>query len=139
MYDSGVAIHWPASGRIILRSRRRKSCIAGLRRTPLDEVVVTATLGSAPAIDLPASVTVLDQETLRDAGRSNFEDVLGLIANLNWAGDTSLPRYFQLRTPTLLPTTPVMPAANMALRATSNGAQPTQSRWGGLATPADAF
>jgi iron complex outermembrane recepter protein len=63
----------------------------------LDPIVVTATLRSAPAIDVPASVTVLDQQTLRDAGRTNFEDVLGLIPNLNWAGDTSLPRYFQLR------------------------------------------
>ena len=63
----------------------------------LDEILVTATLRSAPAIDIPASVTVLDGQTLRDAGRANFEDVLGLIPNLNWAGDTSLPRYFQLR------------------------------------------
>ncbi len=63
----------------------------------LDEIVVTATLRSAPAIEIPASVTVLDRVTLRDAGRSNFEEVLGLIPNLNWAGDTSLPRYFQLR------------------------------------------
>jgi outer membrane receptor protein involved in Fe transport len=63
----------------------------------LDEIIVTATLRSAPAIDVPASVTVLDHETLRDAGRVNFEDVLALIPNLNWAGDTSLPRYFQLR------------------------------------------
>jgi outer membrane receptor protein involved in Fe transport len=63
----------------------------------LAEIVVTATLRSAAAIDIPASVTVLDGQTLRDAGRFNFEDVLGLIPNLNWAGDTSLPRYFQLR------------------------------------------
>jgi iron complex outermembrane recepter protein len=63
----------------------------------LDAIIVTATLRSAPAIEVPASVTVLDQQTLRDAGRTNFEDVLGLIPNLNWAGDTSLPRYFQLR------------------------------------------
>jgi outer membrane receptor protein involved in Fe transport len=63
----------------------------------LHEIVVTATLRSAPAIDVPASVTVLPEQTLHDAGRANFEDVLGLIPNLNWAGDTSLPRYFQLR------------------------------------------
>jgi outer membrane receptor protein involved in Fe transport len=63
----------------------------------LDEIVVTATLRSAPIIDVPASVTVLDERTLRDAGRANFEDVLALVPNLNWAGDTSLPRYFQLR------------------------------------------
>jgi outer membrane receptor protein involved in Fe transport len=63
----------------------------------LQEIIVTATLRSAPAVDVPASVTVLDAATLRDAGRTNFADVLGLIPNLNWAGDTSLPRYFQLR------------------------------------------
>jgi outer membrane receptor protein involved in Fe transport len=63
----------------------------------LDPIIVTATLRSAPAVDVPQSVTVLDRQTLRDAGRANFEDVLGLIPNLNWAGDTSLPRYFQLR------------------------------------------
>ena len=63
----------------------------------LNEIVVTATLRSAPAIDVPASVTVLPEQTLRDAGGANFADVLGMIPNLNWAGDTSLPRYFQLR------------------------------------------
>jgi outer membrane receptor protein involved in Fe transport len=63
----------------------------------LDPIIVTATLRSAPAVDVPQSVTVLDRQTLRDAGRANFEDVLGLVPNLNWAGDTSLPRYFQLR------------------------------------------
>jgi iron complex outermembrane recepter protein len=63
----------------------------------LDEIIVTATLRTAPAIEVPASVTVLDGKTLRDAGGANLEDVLGLIPNLNWAGDTSLPRYFQLR------------------------------------------
>jgi len=65
--------------------------------TTLQEITVTATLRSAPAIDVPASVTVLDSQTLRDAGRTNFEDVLALVPNLNWSGDTSLPRYFQLR------------------------------------------
>jgi iron complex outermembrane recepter protein len=34
---------------------------------------------------------------LRDAGQEHFEDVLPLVPNLNWAGDTSRPRYFQIR------------------------------------------
>jgi outer membrane receptor protein involved in Fe transport len=65
--------------------------------TALDEITVTATLRSAPAIEVPASVTVLDQTVLRDAGQQSLQDVLALIPNLNWAGDTSRPRYFQLR------------------------------------------
>ena len=63
----------------------------------LDAIFVTATLRAAPALEVPASVTVLDDRVLRDAGRQSLEDVLGLIPNLNWAGDTSRPRYFQLR------------------------------------------
>jgi iron complex outermembrane recepter protein len=64
---------------------------------PLEEVVVTATLRSAPALVVPASVSVLDAATLKDGGQEHFEDVLALVPNLNWAGDTSRPRYFQLR------------------------------------------
>lgn len=63
----------------------------------LSEVVVTAALRQTPAVEVPASVTVLDRTVLRDAGQQSFQDVLGLIPNLNWAGDTSRPRYFQLR------------------------------------------
>ncbi|HLZ97058.1 MAG TPA: TonB-dependent receptor plug domain-containing protein [Steroidobacteraceae bacterium] len=70
---------------------------AGGADASLEEIVVTATLRTAPAIEVPASVTVLSREVLQDAGQQSLEDVLGLIPNLNWAGDTSRPRYFQLR------------------------------------------
>jgi iron complex outermembrane recepter protein len=63
----------------------------------LQEIVVTATLRSTPVADLPQSVTVLDGETLRMAGVQHFEDVLGLVPDLNWAAGTSRPRFFQLR------------------------------------------
>ena len=39
----------------------------------------------------------MSDATLRDAGQQHFEDVLPLVPNLNWAGDTSRPRYFQIR------------------------------------------
>ena len=63
----------------------------------LDEVVITATLQPTPAQDVPASVAVLDARTLQEAGQQHLEDVLALVPNLNWAGDTSRPRYFQIR------------------------------------------
>src|ERR1700736_450 len=63
----------------------------------LEEIVVTAALRSTSVADLPQSVTVLDRDTLRGAGVQHFEDVLGLIPNLNWAAGTSRPRFFQLR------------------------------------------
>jgi len=64
---------------------------------PLDEIVVTATLRSVALEELPGSASVLTGTTLRDAGQEHFEDVLPLVPNLNWAGDTSRPRYFQIR------------------------------------------
>jgi iron complex outermembrane receptor protein len=63
----------------------------------LQQVVVTASLEPQDLQDVPASVAVLDAATLRAAGEQHFEDVIGLVPNLNWAGDTSRPRYFQIR------------------------------------------
>ena len=63
----------------------------------LEEIVVTATLRRVTVAQFPQSVTVLDGDTLRKAGVQHFEDVLGLIPDLNWAAGTSRPRFFQLR------------------------------------------
>ena len=63
----------------------------------LDEIIVTATLRSVSLEELPGSASVLNDRALHDAGQQHFEDVLPLVPNLNWAGDTSRPRYFQIR------------------------------------------
>ena len=65
---------------------------------PLEEVVVSASLLRDQALrQVPASVTVLNQQTLSGGGQQHFEDVLAQVPNLNWAGGTSRPRYFQIR------------------------------------------
>ncbi|HEY7641437.1 MAG TPA: TonB-dependent receptor [Steroidobacteraceae bacterium] len=63
----------------------------------LEEVVVTATLREQTLLETPVSITVLNDRTLQDAGRQHFEDVLAAVPNLNWAGGTSRPRFFQIR------------------------------------------
>jgi iron complex outermembrane receptor protein len=64
----------------------------------LQEVVVSATLlRDQPIRDVPASITVLDSATLQAVGQQHFEDVIGMVPNLNWSGDTNRPRYFQIR------------------------------------------
>src|SRR5687768_16811943 len=63
----------------------------------LQEVIVQASLREEAATELPASVTVLGNETLAVAGVQHFQDVVGLVPNLNWSAGTSRPRYFQLR------------------------------------------
>lgn len=63
----------------------------------LEEVIVTATLREQSLVTTPVSITVLSEQTLRDAGRQHFEDVLAAVPNLHWAGGTSRPRFFQIR------------------------------------------
>ncbi len=63
----------------------------------LEEVVITATLLGQSLERAPMSVTVLDERTLGAPGAEHFGDVLGNVPNLNFAGGTSRPRYFQIR------------------------------------------
>ncbi len=70
---------------------------ADLGDQPLEQIVVTATLQPVALEATPGSITVLTQAAIHDAGQQHFEDVLALVPNLNWAGDTSRPRYFQIR------------------------------------------
>jgi iron complex outermembrane receptor protein len=63
----------------------------------LEEIIVTAGLRATALKDTPASVTVLDARTVRDAGVQHFEELLPLVPNLNFSGGSSRPRYFQIR------------------------------------------
>lgn len=70
---------------------------AGPTASGLEEIVVTASLRGETAADVASSTTVVDAGTLEAAGLQHFEDILGLVPNLNWSGGTSRPRFFQVR------------------------------------------
>ena len=72
-------------------------CAAAPADEVLEEVVVTATFRRQSLLEVPVSITVLDQQRLRDRGQQHFEDVLAGVPNLHWASGTSRPRYFQIR------------------------------------------
>lgn len=80
-----------------LRWTAARADVATASPPALDEVVVTGTWQPTEDINVPASVSVLNAATLQDAGQQHIEDVVALVPNLNWAGDTSRPRYFQIR------------------------------------------
>ena len=64
----------------------------------LDEVVVTAELRDRePAAICRRAPRCSTAHTLEIAGVQHFQDVLGLVPNLNWSAGTSRPRFFQLR------------------------------------------
>jgi iron complex outermembrane recepter protein len=81
----------------IISAARLASAKDASSDSQLDEILVTATLRPVPLAEMPGSVSILTADTLRDAGQQHLEDVLALVPNLNWAGDTARPRYFQIR------------------------------------------
>jgi outer membrane receptor protein involved in Fe transport len=62
-----------------------------------EEIVVTARLRRESLAEVPASVTVLRREVIELASLQHFEELTGLVPNLNWSGEGSRARYFQLR------------------------------------------
>jgi len=63
----------------------------------LSEVTVTADAANRALANLPASATVLESLTLSERGDQHLQDTLDYIPNLNYAGGTNAPRFFQIR------------------------------------------
>ena len=62
-----------------------------------DEIIVHAGLIDEHFQRTASSVTVLRKKGLYENGKDHFHMVIDNIPNLNWAGGTSRPRYFQIR------------------------------------------
>jgi len=62
-----------------------------------NKLIITAQYRETNFLDTSTSVSVLSDDVLKDAGEQHLEEVLNLVANLNWAGGSSRPRYFQIR------------------------------------------
>jgi outer membrane receptor protein involved in Fe transport len=63
----------------------------------LDEITVTADYRGRPVSEVPASITILDAETIAGTAVQHFEELIGSLANLNWSGDGHRARYIQIR------------------------------------------
>ena len=63
----------------------------------IEEIVVTADFRERAASVIPASVTILDGETVRQLAVQHFEELINTVPNLNWSGDGHRARYLQIR------------------------------------------
>ena len=63
----------------------------------IDEIIVTADFRERAAGDMPASVTVLSGDEIRESAQQHFEELVSRVPNLNWSGDGHRARYFQIR------------------------------------------
>ena len=60
-------------------------------------ITITSQFRDSSFLDTSSSVSVLSEELIKAAGEQHLEELLSMIANLNWAGGTSRARYFQIR------------------------------------------
>lgn len=63
----------------------------------MEVMVVTADFRSSSLEKMPSSITVIDSQKIQDESAQHFEDLLNSIANFNWSGGSSRPKYFQIR------------------------------------------
>ncbi len=63
---------------------------------PLEEVVVSEFRRST-SLDADSSITVINRETIEAAALQHFEELIRLVPNMNFSGEGSRARYFQLR------------------------------------------
>lgn len=63
----------------------------------LPPTFVTGDIWDSQLQQTTASVTVIEEDTLKYKGNQHFEDVINTIPNLTWTGGTSRPRYIQIR------------------------------------------
>ncbi|MGI9342862.1 MAG: TonB-dependent receptor [Gammaproteobacteria bacterium] len=69
---------------------------AAEERPLVDELVVSA-FRETGAERLPASITVLDGDLIRDTTLQHFQELIEFVPNLNFSGDGNRARYLQIR------------------------------------------
>jgi len=62
-----------------------------------EEIIVHAGLTDETLQRIASSVTVFTKRDIKENGGKHFQFLTDYIPNLNWAGGTSRPRYFQIR------------------------------------------
>ena len=70
---------------------------SAMSQEPIEEIVVTGEFRDTALDALPASVSVLDGETVDDRAARHLEEVLALVPNVNLAGGSARSRFFQIR------------------------------------------
>ncbi|MEL7024376.1 MAG: TonB-dependent receptor [Pseudomonadota bacterium] len=64
---------------------------------PIDEIVIAGSLTEKKLDEIPASIAVIDRESINRSTATHFEQLGLRVANLNFAGGSNRARYFQIR------------------------------------------
>ena len=60
-------------------------------------IIVKGGLRNTSLLNSAASISIIGESTLKNESSPHFQGLIQTIPNLNWAGGTSRPRYFQIR------------------------------------------
>ncbi len=63
----------------------------------IERITVTSSFNKQPLAQVPTSVAVIGEQKIADQGIQHFEEVINGVANLNFSGGTSRPKYLQIR------------------------------------------
>lgn len=63
----------------------------------IEEIIVTADFRDGKVMEVPASLTIVGQQEIRERTAQHMEDVLNLAPNVNFATGASRGRYIQIR------------------------------------------
>ena len=71
-------------------------CLVAGAQVP-EIVVVASQLRATDLATVPASISLLDADAIKSASVQHFEELIPLVPNLNFSGEGSRARYFQIR------------------------------------------
>jgi len=65
--------------------------------TDIERITVTSSFNKQSLTQVPTSIAVIDEQQIADQAIQHFEEVINGVANLNFSGGTSRPKYLQIR------------------------------------------
>ena len=65
--------------------------------TDIERITVTSSFNKQSLAQAPTSIAIIDQQKIAEQGIQHFEEVINGVANLNFSGGTSRPKYLQIR------------------------------------------
>lgn len=95
----GTKLEFSHIGYDLARQLAQNSMLVEMRPTVIKskEIIVRAGLSDQSLQKVASSVTVIKGDHIRETGADHFQSLTEQIPNLNWAGGSSRPRYFQIR------------------------------------------
>lgn len=72
-------------------------CLPAFAQNNLEEVVVSASFRDSALHDTPASITIIGLKAIQERGAQHLDEVLGSVANVNFAGGASRSKFIQVR------------------------------------------